>query len=90
MTSNGCVGSSPTRGTNINNFKFNKIMILLENNYGKLRCPYCDSVMKIESSDINTNYDNELYVICPVCNSNIWVTNNAVIKRIKDNILYHK
>lgn len=28
MTSNGCVGSSPTRGTNINNLKFNKIMSL--------------------------------------------------------------
>lgn len=65
-------------------------MILLENNYGKLRCPYCDSVMKIEPSDINVNSDNELYVICPVCNSTIWVTDNIVIKRIKDGILYHK
>ncbi len=26
MTNNGCVGSSPTHGTNTNNFKFNKIM----------------------------------------------------------------
>lgn len=90
MASDSCAGSSPVCGTNINNFKFNKIMILLENNYGNLRCPYCDSIMKIESSDINTNYDNELYVVCPVCNSNIWVTDNVVIKRIKDGILYHK
>lgn len=65
-------------------------MILLENNYGKLRCPYCDSVMKIESSDINTNSDNELYVICPICDSNIWTTNNIVVKKIKNDILYHK
>ena len=26
MTRNGCVGSNPTHGTNINNFKFNKTM----------------------------------------------------------------
>ena len=71
------------------NLKIYKIMILLENNYGRLRCPYCDSVIKVESSDINETYDNELYTICPVCDSNIWVTGNIVIKRIKDNILYH-
>lgn len=65
-------------------------MILLENNYGKLRCLQCDSVIKIEPSDINTNYDNELYVICPVCNSKIWVTDNIVVKKIKNGILYHK
>jgi Zn finger protein HypA/HybF involved in hydrogenase expression len=65
-------------------------MILLENNYGKLRCLQCDSVMKIEPSDINVDCDNELYVICPVCNSKIWGTNNIVVKRIKDGILYHK
>ena len=65
-------------------------MKLLENNYGKLRCPHCDSVMEIEPNDVEANYDNELYIVCPVCNSKIWVTDNAVVKRMKDGILYHK
>ena len=65
-------------------------MKLLENNYGKLRCPHCDSVMEIEPNDVETDYDNELYVICPVCDSTIWVTDNAVVKRMKEGILWHK
>ena len=65
-------------------------MKLLENNWGKLRCPHCDSVMEIESSDIETNYDNELYVVCPVCDSNIWVTDNVVAHQMKKGIMWHK
>ncbi len=65
-------------------------MKLLENNWGKLRCPYCDSVMEIEPNDVESNYDNELYVVCPVCDSKIWVTDNPVVKLIKSGIMYHK
>lgn len=65
-------------------------MKLLENNWGKLRCPHCDSVMEIEPSDIETNYDNELYVVCPVCDSNIWVTDNVVAHQMKKGIMWHK
>ena len=36
--------------------KFN-VMKLLENNYGKLRCPHCDSVMEIEPNDVEANYE---------------------------------
>ena len=33
-------------------------MILLENNWGKVRCPHCDSVMKPEKEDSEEYAEN--------------------------------
>lgn len=65
-------------------------MKLLENNWGKIRCPYCDSVMEIEKDDIQEHYDDGLYVVCPICDSIIWCEDNPVVKNIKQGILWHK
>ena len=47
-------------------------MELLENNWGKVRCPRCDSVMRPEKQDIKDTLDDGHYMICPVCGSTIW------------------
>jgi uncharacterized C2H2 Zn-finger protein len=65
-------------------------MKLLENNWGKIRCPYCDSVMEIEKDDIMDNCDGEIFITCPVCDSYIWLTHNPVAQKIKDGITWHK
>ena len=65
-------------------------MKLLENNWGKIRCPYCDSVMEIEKKDIMDNSDGEIFIICPVCESYIWLTHNVVARRIQEGINWHK
>ena len=65
-------------------------MELLENNWGKLRCPHCDSVMRIEKDDIEEHYDDGPYVVCPICDSIIWCQGNPVIEKIKNGIMWHK
>ena len=78
-------------------------MILLENNWGKVRCPHCDSVMKPEKEDIIHDYDegDGEYRICPVCGRRIWFghnditmsedyAENPVIYRILKGIKVHK
>ncbi|WP_296864718.1 hypothetical protein [uncultured Methanobrevibacter sp.] len=44
-------------------------MIILENNFGKIRCPYCDSVFKLEKGDLTQcSQDPEVYYFeCPIC-----------------------
>lgn len=47
-------------------------MELIENNWGRVRCPHCDSVMdKITKDDIYDSDDGH-YMICPVCLKRIW------------------
>lgn len=65
-------------------------MKLLENNWGKVRCPGCDSVMEIEKNDLMYDSDGELYIICPVCDSYIWLTHNAIARKIEKGELWHK
>ena len=76
-------------------------MILLENNWGNVRCPHCDSVMKPEKEDILHHYDDGEYMICPVCGRHIWFghnditmseefAENPVIYRILKGIKVHK
>lgn len=77
-------------------------MILLENNWGKVRCPKCDSVMKPEKGDIFYSYDDGHYIVCPVCGSRIWFgecgsdvmneeyAGNPVIYKILKGIPIHK
>ena len=47
-------------------------MELIENNWGRVRCPYCDSVMKPSKEDIQESLDDGHYIICPICNGKIW------------------
>ena len=69
-------------------------MELLENNWGKVRCPYCDSVMKPDKEDIHQTIDDGNYIICPVCNCSIWFndkyTKHPVISRILKGLTIHK
>ena len=69
-------------------------MELLENNYGKVRCNTCDSVLKPDKDDVCSNYDGEYYVICPVCDQRIWFhgnpNTNPVLKHIITGGLPHK
>lgn len=47
-------------------------MRLIENNWGRVRCSKCDSVMdQIIKEDIYDSDDGH-YIICPVCQSRIW------------------
>lgn len=47
-------------------------MELIENNWGHVRCPKCDSVMgHIVKEDIHDSEDGH-YMICPVCKNRIW------------------
>ena len=65
-------------------------MTLLENNWGKVRCKECDSVMKPDQGDIFSHEDG-FYVICPVCGSRIWFdAENQVISRIWNGTPFHK
>jgi len=66
-------------------------MKLIENNWGKVRCPFCESVMEPDKEDIMTNSDYENYIICPVCDSKIWFEDNhPVIEKILTGIKIHK
>jgi YgiT-type zinc finger domain-containing protein len=47
-------------------------MTLLENNFGKVRCKTCDSVMIPDKEDVKYSYDDGHFVICPVCGERIW------------------
>lgn len=70
-------------------------MRLLENNWGKVRCPKCDSVMdQITKKDIHDSDDGH-FIICPVCGSSIWFNDKYVSHHIVKNakipggILHH-
>ena len=66
-------------------------MELLENNWGKVRCQDCDSVMKIDKDDIQYQFDDGYYIVCPVCGARIWFRDgNQVIDRIISGIPFHK
>lgn len=71
-------------------------MELLENNYGKVRCKVCDSVMKPSKEDVKVSpYGDGHYIICPVCNSYIWLNDysyerNPVLDHILAGGLPHK
>lgn len=47
-------------------------MELIENNWGRVRCPHCDSVMKPDKEDIKESLDDGHYMVCPICDSKIW------------------
>ena len=53
-------------------------MKLIENNWGKVRCPKCDSVMMPDKEDILESDDDGHYIICPVCKSKIWFGDDNV------------
>ena len=69
-------------------------MELLENNWGKVRCPKCDSVMIPDKEDIKDTLDDGHYVTCPVCNSTIWFNDedevHPVIQNVLDNIPWRR
>lgn len=47
-------------------------MKLIENNWGRVRCPHCDSVMEPEKKDIQESLDDGHYMTCPICDGTIW------------------
>ena len=60
-------------------------MRLLENNWGKVRCTTCDSVMdQIVKDDIYDSDDGH-YIICPICGSRIWFNDEHVLNHIVQN-----
>ncbi len=69
-------------------------MELLENNWGKVRCPKCDSVMKPNKDDIKWTLDDGHYIICPVCDSTIWFNDDfeahPVVSKILNGTPWHK
>ena len=71
-------------------------MILIENNWGKVRCPKCDSVMIPDKEDIRGTLDDGHYIVCPVCDSRIWFNDadpyekHPVISKILSGINIHK
>ena len=62
-------------------------MTLIENNYGKVRCKTCDSVMIPDKDDVHMNSDFEYYVICPVCGERIWFDGNPGTNPVLNHIL---
>ena len=69
-------------------------MKLLENNWGKVRCPKCDSVMEPEKGDILVSLDDGHYMICPVCGGTIWFNDDdeehPVISKILSGQTWHR
>ena len=63
-------------------------MKLIENNYGKVRCKTCDSVIIPDRKDICSNYDNECYVVCPVCGQDIWFDGNPDTNPVLKHIIH--
>lgn len=62
-------------------------MRLLENNWGKVRCPKCDSVMdQIVKEDIYDSDDGH-YIICPICRSRIWFNDEYEKHHIVENAM---
>lgn len=61
-------------------------MKLIENNWGRVRCPHCDSVMEPEKKDIQESLDDGHYMTCPICDGTIWFndkyTEHPVISKI--------
>ena len=61
-------------------------MKLIENNWGRVRCPHCDSVMEPEKKDIQESLDDGHYMTCPICDETIWFndkyTEHPVISKI--------
>jgi rubrerythrin len=58
-------------------------MELLENNFGKLRCEECDSVIRIEGdNDFEYSYNDDCYTVtCPVCGATKWLEKrNALVQ----------
>lgn len=62
-------------------------MELIENNWGRVRCPKCDSVMDHITKDDIYDSDDGHYMICPVCNSNIWFDDKYVSHPVVENAL---
>lgn len=69
-------------------------MELLENNWGNVRCPRCDSVMRPDKQDIKDTLDDGHYMVCPVCESTIWFNDDEephpVISKILNNTPWHR
>ena len=62
-------------------------MRLLENNWGKVRCPKCDSVMdQIVKEDIYDSNDGH-YIFCPACGSRIWFNDEYEKHHIVENAM---
>lgn len=62
-------------------------MRILENNWGKVRCHKCDSVMgHIVKDDIYDSEDGH-YMICPICGAFVWFNNEYEKHHIVENAL---
>ena len=62
-------------------------MRLLENNWGKVRCQKCDSVMDDITKEDIYNSDDGHYIICPVCESQIWFNDEYEKHHIVENAI---
>lgn len=63
-------------------------MELIENNWGRVRCSHCDSVMdKITKDDIYDSEDDGHYIICPVCGTKIWFDDVYLSHHIVENAM---
>ena len=49
-------------------------MEILENNFGKVRCPECDSVFRITDKGdfVWDPHDDNYYIKCPICGQLKW------------------
>ena len=64
-------------------------MKIIENNFKKLRCTECDSVVEIESDmDFEYSYIDDCYTVtCPVCGAKRWLeTSNPLVQEF----IYHR
>lgn len=68
-------------------------MVILENNFGKIRCDICDSVFTLEKGDLKSPSQDpgEYYFECPVCGYQKWIPeDHDYIKLNKFGAIPHK
>lgn len=68
-------------------------MELIENNFGKVRCHECDSVVKVEKKgDLVYEIHDDCYSLtCPVCGAKRWLEkDNTVVQMFVYKKLTHR
>ncbi len=68
-------------------------MRIIENNYGNIRCPMCDSVFQLEKGDLQWTHTDEdsYYFECPICGALKWFDeDHPYVEASKTGIMVHK
>lgn len=61
-------------------------MKILVNNYSnrtaEVTCPKCSSVLEIDKSDVKSDLDGDVYIVCPLCKQIFYLRKETVKKLI--------